>query len=109
MKGNPDSTTLFLCLLVLEMAVSARSKTSYGLELRFVCRVESVGLLLKGELRKWKNEDEKIPVTPSFVLGTHQTVLYQYYISTVGTHQTVFNHYLIKGELKCFSVYQAIV
>ena len=23
---------------------------------------------------KWKNEDAKIPVTPSFVLGTHQTV-----------------------------------
>ena len=23
-------------------------------------------------LRKWKNEDAKIPVTPSFVLGTHQ-------------------------------------
>ena len=25
-------------------------------------------------VRKWKNEDAKIPVTPSFVLGTHQTV-----------------------------------
>ena len=35
-------------------------------------------LLLLLLLRKWKNEDAKIPVTPSFVLGTHQTVFQKY-------------------------------
>ena len=31
-------------------------------------------LLVLYPTRKWKNEDAKIPVTPRFVLGTHQTV-----------------------------------
>ena len=34
----------------------------------------SIHYKCRAALRKWKNEDAKIPVTPSFVLGTHQTV-----------------------------------